>query len=197
MAAVGSVQNDNTVKNTSIAGGVGAVAGGAGGYFLTNALKNGNATDKFVKAVATAGADTEVGKAVAQKLEEGFTEYITALKTTTEEGLNTAKSAMADKLRGFGIVRENLTAELENIKDVKGLKAFAENLSNAETTRAAKEVIGRFVENGKIVVKDTADDAAKKVGAGIQSAAKKMKLKAAGIYAAAGLAVLGTLAYVM
>ena len=200
MTTVGNVQ-DNTGVYTATGVAAGAVAGGAGGYWLTKALKDNKATDKFVKAAAETlegEAKTAFETATNAAIKPELTAYLESLKDEAKttvpaeaEALKTFKEGIVNTLKTHGLEGETITKGLESVTNADTLKTFSEGVAAQAKTNAQKGVIEGLVKDGKFVT----EGANKNLGEALQKAAKNFKLKAAAKWAAIGAVALGVIAY--
>ena len=202
MAGVNGVQESNNTGLYAGAIGTGAVAGGAGAYYLTKAIKENEATDKFVKYVAEGLEDNAKAKFDAlTKVKPELTTYLDELKDaaktpvpTEAEALTTFKNGRVDKLKGYGIEGESVTKGLENVTNAETLKTFAETTAAEAATTSQKSYLNGLIKDGKFSAEGLEGDA-KVVAEAVAKKASSFKYWAAAKWAAIGAAVLGVAAY--
>ncbi|MCR4881535.1 MAG: hypothetical protein K6A44_06265 [bacterium] len=200
MTGVSNV-TDNTGAYTGTGIAAGAVAGGASGYFLTKALKDNKATDKFVKAAAEGlegEAKTAFEAAVNSAVKPELKTYLEGLKDATktvvpaeEAALKTFKEGIVNTLKTHGLEGEAITKGLEGVTNAETLKTFVESASAQATHNAQKGVIDGLVKDGKFIT----EGANKSLGEGLQKVAKSFKIKAAAKWAGICAVALGIIAY--
>ena len=181
--------------------GAGLIAGGAGGYLSTSAIKNDAVTDSFVKHI---GDGTKLGdakgafeKAIKEKSKKTI-DYLKGLaaqkvKKGKPFALNKKVKDIVKDLKGLGFDGEAVAKELEAVKDAKSLKAFKEAATAAAKDNAAKNVINGLVskDTGKFVSKG----ANKAIGEALNGQIGKFKMWGAAKWAAIGAVAAGVIAY--
>jgi len=197
MAAVGSVNESNAGITT---GGVvvGAAAGAGSAYYMKPYLKEGLASDKFVKAVAE-GLEGEAKTAFENiaKVKPEVSAYLNELKAVEKlpegEALKAFKDTIVSKFKNLGYEGDALTSEINNIASKEQLTSFVENVTKAAEGGAQKSAVDSFIKDGKIAF----EEANKTLGEGIQKIAKSFQLKTALKWGAIGAAVLGVVTYLL
>ena len=207
MAGVNGVQESNNTAAYAGAIGTGAVAGGAGAYYLTKAIKDGNPTDSFVSFATeaerlTGDAKTALEAVVNEKtgaVKEIFKDLggIKEGTTYTQEAFDAAKGGIKEKLVSVAKYEEAAAKEaVDAIKDVDGLKKLAQAAETKVATSAKIDFIKPLVKDGAFVAPEGATAGQKAIVESLNKSVSSFKWKAAAKWAAIGAAALGIATYI-
>ena len=207
MAGVNGVQESSNTGLYAGTIGAGAVAGGAGAYYLTKAIKEGNPTDSFVSYATEAERLTGDAKTA---LESVVNEKTTAIKdvfkdmagikegsTYTQEAFDAGKAGLVEKLKTVAKYDEAAAKEaVDAVKDAEGLKNLAKAAETKVATSAKIDYIKPLVKDGAFVAPEGASAGQKALVESLNKSISSFKWKAAAKWAAIGAAALGIATYI-